>query len=291
MLMHKDEFKFMVNSAMDNQQPRITLLTDFGTQDGFIGVMKGVMLQIAPNAQFIDISHDLPPFSVTAAAFLNEWSYGYFPTGTVHLCVVDPGVGTQRRILVVETCGHIFVAPDNGLLTPILDLPEKKTIVSATNKRYWLDKISHTFHGRDIFSPVAAHLAKGVQVQDMGETIHNPIRLDFPYPVITKDYIECQIHYIDRFGNLITNLDRMRFSQWIFQRSTSAKNITIEWEGTCLHGISEAYGEKSQNELLAVFDGYDRLEIAENGGSAAQTTGMKIGSPLRITTCAGERDD
>lgn len=272
-----------MEEASINHQPIITLLTDFGNENGFVGVMKGVILQIAPSARIVDIAHDLPPFSIPAASFLNHWSYGYFPVGTIHLCVVDPGVGTRRRILIAELDGHRFVAPDNGLLTPILERPNV-SIVHATNKRYWLDNISNTFHGRDIFSPIAAHLANGVPISSMGGSIHDHLRLYVPSPRIHRDIIDCHVCYIDRFGNLITDLDRTVFLEWCHQNGCGEKEIVILFQDHCIVGLSRSYGEKSHGELLAVFDGYNRLEIAISGGNAAITTGLGFEAPIKICT-------
>ncbi len=265
-----------------NENPTITLLTDFGTRDGFIGVMKGVMMQIIPHVRLIDISHDLPPFSISAAAFLNEWSYGYFPQGTIHLCVVDPGVGTRRRVIAVESAGHTFVGPDNGLFTHLFESGETTNTVHITNEKYWLDKISNTFHGRDIFSPVAAYLAKGVSLDEMGEPINDPVLLPFHPLVVMKNRIECRIRYIDRFGNLVTNLDKETFDDWCAQNNCSGNEVVIIGTGQKIDGISKAYGDKERGELLAVFDGFDRLEISVSGGNAVSTTGLAVEDTILV---------
>lgn len=273
-----------MDESMMQCQPIITLLTDFGLCDGFAGVMKGVMLQIAPGARLIDVSHDLPPHSISAASFLNEWSFGYFPVGTVHLCVTDPGVGTARRVLVVENSGHLFVAPDNGLLTPIFDDEGKTTIIHASNRRYWLDKVSHTFHGRDIYAPISAYLAIGVPASEMGGEITDPVRLTAPPLDVSPESILCRILYIDRFGNLVTNLDTKTFGAWIASKPCNDRQIIISWPGGRIQGVSKSYREKEPGEVLAVFDGYDRLEIAVREGNAAQITRLGIGSQIGIVT-------
>ncbi len=266
-----------------SHRPIITLLTDFGTADGFIGLMKGVMLQIVPNAQIIDITHDLPPFAVSAAGFLINWSHGYFPQGSIHLCVADPGVGTERRILILETQGHIFVAPDNGLLSPLLDTDNPKRIISATNRELWLEKISNTFHGRDIFSPVTAHLARGVPIAEIGNEIDDPVILPTFKPLkITNESIESYVRYIDRFGNLITNLEFSTFQRWCEKNGCQCDDIVIYLPANKIHGISNAFGEKKPGELVAVFGGFDRLEIAVSKGNAAVTTGLGIGDPISL---------
>lgn len=276
-------FDEVMKSAQHTRVPVITLLTDFGVADGFIGVMKGVMLQIAPQARLIDISHDLPPFSIAGAAFLNQWSYGYFPQGTAHLCVVDPGVGTSRGMLAVQVSGHYFIAPDNGVLSPVLRINEPKTVVSITNKQYWMDKVSHTFHGRDIFSPVAAHLSAGVAIEEMGEINDAPILLPALELTFRDDSISCQIEYTDRFGNLITTLPDYRFHDWMEEKGINYKHLQIQAGDIMIDGISSSYGEKQAGELLAVFDGYNRLEISVNQGNAKIVTGLDYGDSVLLT--------
>jgi S-adenosylmethionine hydrolase len=266
-----------------NHRPIITILTDFGLRDGFVGLMKGVMLQIVPDAHIVDISHDLPSFAVSAGGFLNNWSYGYFPQGTVHLCVVDPGVGTKRRVLILETQGHLFVAPDNGLLSPLLNSTHSKKIFTATNTQFWMDKISNTFHGRDIFSPIAAHLARGIPASEMGNEIDDPVILPIFKPLqITNDSIETYIRYIDHFGNLVTNLEESVFMDWCSKNHCKNEDIVVQLPANRLHGISNAFGDKEPGKLLAVFGGFDRMEIAVSKGNAAVTTGLGIGDPITI---------
>lgn len=276
-------FDEVMKSAQRTHVPVITLLTDFGVADGFIGVMKGVMLQIAPQARLIDISHDLPPFSIGGAAFLNQWSYGYFPQGTAHLCVVDPGVGTSRGMLAVQVSGHYFIAPNNGVLSPILRINEPKTVVSITNKQYWMDKVSHTFHGRDIFSPVAAHLSAGVAIEEMGEIVDDPILLPALELTFRDDSISCQIEYVDRFGNLITTLPDYLFHEWVEEKGMNLKYIQVQAGDILIDGISSSYGEKQAGGILAVFDGYNRLEISVNQGNAKSVTGLDYGDSVLLT--------
>ncbi len=275
-------FKDVMKNVSYTQRPVITLLTDFGLADGFIGVMKGVMLQICPAARLVDISHDLPQFSIQAGAFLNQWSFGYFPQGTVHLCVVDPGVGTSRRMLAVEVSGHYFIAPDNGVLSPVVRLNEQKKIISITNQRYWLDKVSHTFHGRDIFSPVAAHIAAGVPMDEMGERIDDPVLLPQRETKFTKKSIECSVEYIDRFGNLITTLSHDNYQAWLNRHGIDPETIRIKAGQDLIDGISSSYGEKESGELLTVFDGYNRLEVSVNQGSAKEQTGLQYGDCVSL---------
>ncbi len=187
--------------------PIITLITDFGERDGYVGAMKGVILGIAPGAALVDISHDIPPQDIPSAAFVLWSTYRFFPPDTVHLVVVDPGVGTQRRPIAVETRHGRFVAPDNGVLGYVLDEEREWQAVHLAEQRFWRPEVSMTFHGRDIFAPAAAHLAAGVPLHELGPAITNPVPMPFPR-VRRLDGARClaRLVYIDRFGNCVTNL-------------------------------------------------------------------------------------
>ncbi|MEK6559083.1 MAG: SAM-dependent chlorinase/fluorinase, partial [Planctomycetota bacterium] len=187
----------------------MTLLTDFGNQDAYVGVMKGVITGINPLANIIDICHNIPPQDVFNAAYLLYTSYKYFPRGTIHVAVVDPGVGTERNIVCVKTKDYFFLVPDNGLLSFIVQEEKPKVIVRLTNDRYFLPSPSNTFHGRDIFAPAAAYLSLGVKLRQLGIKINQLKQLDIPKPDYKKTgQLEGQIIYIDRFGNLITNIKK-----------------------------------------------------------------------------------
>src|ERR1700736_6342698 len=206
--------------------PRIiTLLTDFGTEDYFVGAMKGVILTRSPKSVLIDIAHGIPPQDVQAAAFTLSAAYSYFPTGSIHLAVVDPGVGSDRRPVLVEAGAHLFVGPDNGLFRLVLEQVPEARIRHLTNSAYFLPNPSSTFHGRDIFAPVAAALAEGVPPEDLGPTIQDPIRLEsIRCESLADGTLTGRIIHIDHFGNCITNLpwDRLltlsaarSFSLWV----------------------------------------------------------------------------
>ena len=186
-------------------KPIVTLTTDFGLSDHFVGVMKGVILSICPRAQIVDISHAVTPFAIAEGAYLIAQAYRYFPKGTVHLVVVDPGVGTARRAILVEAAGQSFVAPDNGVLSMIYSR-EKHTVRALTNDRYFLKPVSQTFHGRDIFSPVAAHRAAGIGAARLGKRIADYVQPGFEKPQRTGARAWTgRILHVDRFGNVITN--------------------------------------------------------------------------------------
>ncbi|MGQ9668512.1 MAG: SAM hydrolase/SAM-dependent halogenase family protein, partial [Anaerolineae bacterium] len=185
----------------------ITLLTDFGERDGYVGTMKGVILGTAPHVTLVDLSHDIPPQDIRSAAYVLWCSYRFFPPDTIHLVVVDPGVGTERRPIAVRTAHGFFVAPDNGVLGYVLEEERGWQAVHLTERRFWRPAVSMTFHGRDIFAPAAAHLAAGVPLHQLGLAITDPVQMPFP-PVRRLDEARCQacLVYIDRFGNCVTNL-------------------------------------------------------------------------------------
>ena len=257
----------------------ITLLTDFGTSDPFVGVMKGVILEINPQAQIVDLTHDVDPQDIPEAAFLLKTSYRYFPAGTIHLVVVDPGVGTERRAIALRTNQHRFVAPDNGVLSYVLSQETVEQAVALTNEEYFLPQVSRTFHGRDIFAPVAAHLSLGVSLEDLGEPISDLTQIPLPHPTIKPDTIEAQVIHIDRFGNLITNLAEKQFDEWL---STGAREqIEIETGEQTLRGISQSYADMPEGSLLAIFGSSGHLEISANQASASQLLGL--GKRAKIT--------
>ncbi|HHT9159902.1 MAG TPA: SAM hydrolase/SAM-dependent halogenase family protein, partial [Candidatus Brocadiaceae bacterium] len=187
----------------------ITLLTDFGNQDAYVGVMKGVITGINPLANIIDICHNIPPQDVFNAAYLLYTSYKYFPRGTIHVAVVDPGVGSRRDIVCVVTKDYFFLVPDNGILSFIIQDEKPKSIFRITNSKYFLPSPSNTFHGRDVFAPVSAHLSLGAKLRQLGIKINQLKQLDIPKPDYKKTgQLEGQVIYIDRFGNLISNITK-----------------------------------------------------------------------------------
>lgn len=241
----------------------ITLLTDFGSADYFVGAMKGAILSINPDASIVDITHEIPAQDVAAGAFTLLAAYETFPAGTIHVVVVDPGVGSARRPVVVSAFGQFFVGPDNGLFTYLYDRSPSFEVFHITATNYFRHPVSNTFHGRDIFAPVAAALSTGIDPSALGSRITDPIRL--------SQSAEPQIIHIDRFGNLITNITRDVFKE-------GTKLIV---NGTVIGAFRNFFGENAGDEPFAIWGSAGFLEIAVNGRSAAEILNVKRGD--RIT--------
>jgi S-adenosylmethionine hydrolase len=258
--------------------PILTLTTDFGTKDGFVGTLKGVIWSICPYAQIADISHEISPQNVLAGAFALWRAYAFFPAGTVHLAIVDPGVGTSRRPVAARLGRHTFVGPDNGLFTPLLEDAEKNgwlvEIVHLTNEKYFLPDVSRTFHGRDIFAPVAAHIANGIPLADLGPVITDPVRLLMPKPEKTADGWRLHVTAVDVFGNLTTDLPAVAL--------TERERVTFHLRGREVRGLVDSYGHKQPGELVALVDSENYVEIAIVNGSAAKTLGAQVGDEVEV---------
>ena len=263
------------------QQPGIvTLLTDFGTDDAYVAAMKGAVLSVNPDLRIVDVSHTVAPHDVVEAAWLLRGAFRYFPAGTVHCVVVDPGVGTARRAIAVRSAGYSFVAPDNGVLFWALRGAAHEAVALA-RAEYFRPEVSRTFHGRDIFAPVAAHLASGVPLSDLGEPIGDPVRLPVPEPRISGHQIHLEVVHIDRFGNLITNLERQQFEAWLGDTDPASVRITVARRA--IAGVVETYGEVPPGALLAVFESTGSLEIAVREGHAARTLSVSRGTAVTLT--------
>ena len=257
-------------------RPTIALLTDFGTKDHYAGTMKGVALGICPDATLVDISHDLPPHDVLGAALELAAAYKYFPAGTIFLVVVDPGVGSKRRGIAVEVGDYKFVAPDNGVLTAVLAEHPAKRAVELTERRYTRPTVSRTFEGRDRFAPAAAWLAKGIELTALGRPAGELQRLDIPQPAIEGDRITGVVLRVDRFGNLITNIDRKTFDRV----ATGALDIRIG--DRVVPKLVATYADVAPGEICALFGSSDHLEIAANGASAAQALDIDRGAAVHV---------
>jgi S-adenosylmethionine hydrolase len=241
----------------------ITLTTDFGLSDPYVGIMKGVILSMNPAARVIDISHLIRAGSVLQAAGIIQESYTFFPKGTVHVAVVDPEVGTERRLILLETEEYFFVGPDNGIFWPIIVAYPDTEVIHLTESKYFLPNITHTFHGRDIFAPVAAHISRGVDPRKMGHAISDPVPLKIPRPLQTKEVLSGQIIRVDHFGNLITNILQKDLDQF----SGSARPV-IKIGDLVIEGVCKTYADASAGETLAMIGSSGLLEIAVNLGRA-----------------------
>ena len=247
----------------------ITLLTDFGLEDPYVGMMKGVILGVNPVARIIDISHHVKAGSITRAAGIIRETYPYFPEGTVHITVVDPGVGGKRRAIILMAQSHLFVGPDNGIFSPIINLHQNIKIIHITKTKYFLPDVSDTFHGRDIFAPVAAHLSKGVDPCEMGPVISDPVKVQLAVPHQEGGTLYGQVVSIDHFGNLITNIHRKEIEGF-----TGGRTPVIKLEDLLIEGMRGIYAECGKGEILSLFGSSGYLEIAINLGRASDLLGL-----------------
>jgi len=255
----------------------ITLTTDFGESDPYVAIMKGIILSINPDARIVDITHQLPAGSIQEGGLIIKESYKYFPSGTVHVGVVDPGVGGKRRPITVLADNHFFVGPDNGLFSPIIETQGHTDIIHLIEKRYWMHNISSTFHGRDIFAPVAAHLSLGVNPFLMGEKIENPTTLAYPLPRKNNSDLIGEIIRVDHFGNLITNITREHLSPFL-----KSKGLIIKIESLVLKKISTTYNDVPEGQPLALIGSSNLLEISINRGSATKYLGREYGVGTKV---------
>ncbi len=262
----------------------ITLLTDFGLKDTYVGLMKGVILSVNPDAVITDITHHIDPHDLSQAALIIKSSYRYFPAESVHVIVVDPGVGSRRAIVALKMMGQTFLAPDNGILTLIVDQGDIDAIVRVENSDYFLKTVSRTFHGRDIFAPVAAHISLGVDLERLGTPIAKKdlvlIRIPKPY-VGKKDELVGAIVSIDRFGNCITNIDSDCLAAFV--NAGKNKRLQVAIGQSKIKGLSLNYESASPQSPLAIIGSYGYLEIAVNCGSAQRYLGAVKGDAVHLT--------
>ena len=255
----------------------MTLITDFGVQDGHVGAMKGVMRSIAPNAELVDISHAIPPQDIRHGGFVLMTSYAFWPSDTIHVTVVDPGVGTERRAIAVRTAVGTFVAPDNGVLSYVLAREKVTEAVNLTNPAYWHHPVSPVFHGRDIFGPAAAHLANGLHFAQLGSRIARDELTTFAVPVPHRHpdgHITAHVQHVDRFGNCTTDLP----GDWV--RAGSQWRVSIR--GQTLEGIRRTFGDVAEGEPVALVDSTGFVAIAVRNGSAARSMELDIGTPIAL---------
>ena len=255
--------------------PVITLLTDFGDRDGYVGVMKGVIVSICPEARLIDLTHNIPPQNIAAARFTLLNAYPYFPVGTVHLVVVDPGVGTARRAIALQTPRGYLVGPDNGVLSGVIDQAETVQAVELTATTYWRSpQPSSTFHGRDIFAAAAAHLAAGVDLRELGRAIapDSLVRIAIPPPEITEDWIVGSVQHIDHFGNIVTTIPAA---------ALTSRHWTMQ-VGAVEMPVGQTYGDVEIGHAIALVGSHGWVEIAVNGSSAQARLRLAIGDEVQL---------
>jgi S-adenosylmethionine hydrolase len=268
----------------------ITLTTDFGTDDHYVGTMKGVVLKINPEVNIVDLCHAVASFDLLDGALTLASAYSYFPDETIHVVVVDPGVGSERRAIVALAGKHIFVAPDNGVLTLVYRRESSVTVRHITNDRYFLHPVSNTFHGRDIFAPVAAHLSSGVPVEAVGREITDYARIDVPQPQVVGGFasgagapiVQGIVLKTDKFGNVVTNIGPDDLVATIGPGAPFRLSIGDEE----IAKVSPTYAAAPQDELFAVFGSMGLLEVALNQGSAAERLRARRGDPVRIIAVA-----
>ncbi len=255
----------------------ITLTTDFGAGSRYAAAMKGVILSLHPSAVLVDLSHDIPPQDVRRAALLLDDAADWFPPNTIHVAVVDPGVGTDRALVYARIAGQHFLAPDNGLLGRLAARNPPETIRRLAEPSFWLERISATFHGRDILAPVAARIAEGLDPNRLGPPMERLAALDWPEPKVGNQRIDGVVVEIDSFGNLITNITAERFAGLpTDRRACVVCNIYETW------GIHRAYAEQPSGTLIALVGSSGRLELALVGGNAARRLGIEVGAPVTL---------
>ena len=259
----------------------ITLTTDFGQRDPYLAAMKGAILSINPRAVIVDISHSIEAGNIAEAAFVVGGAYKYFPKGTIHVVVVDPGVGSKRKAVILETPPFFFAAPDNGVLSYVVDgkgeISPPLRAVSLSEPRFWRHEVSSTFHGRDIFAPVAAHLSLGTPLGEFGEEIRSLFAFPISHPRwAAKGELVGHIVYIDHFGNLITDIK---------DEDLPGKEVAVKVSGRCIDGLSRSYAEGG--DLLALIDSSGYLEVAARNADASQLLGAKLGDEIRVSMKRG----
>ncbi len=261
--------------------PIITLLTDYGTRDHFVASMKAVILSIASNVQIVDLTHEVPPHDILEAGFMLRSCYSYFPTRTIHVVVVDPTVGSERKPIIVATDNYYFIAPDNGVLSLVYDVEPVSTVVEIAAEHLRMPEVSNTFHGRDIFAPAAAWIARGTDILNFGNPVEEYTKLTLPKARVVGDaLIKGSVIHVDRFGNLITNISRDDYNAAREKVPGNAFKVMIAKQE--IVGLKEYYSQVPKGELLALFGSTNLLEISQNQGSAARTLGAARGAEAGV---------
>ena len=256
----------------------VSLMTDFGSGDFEIGSMCGVILSIAPETNIVDLTHEIPPQDIMDAAVVLSRHFFYFPAGSIHVVVIDPGVGTSRNPIAALINDQYYVGPDNGIITPIYQKAIKNNwrvkIIHTNKPDYWLPTISHIFHGRDIFAAVAGHLSSGVAIELLGEAIQNPVLLDFPEPIWLPDGIQGSVMRIDHFGNLESNIDQSLIED--------PNSVIVRCNDGEIKGLVNTFGNAKDGDLVSMIDSSGQLSICTVNGSAALSLDAKVGTKIKV---------
>ena len=260
----------------------IALMTDFGLKDGNVGVMKGVIWRICPEARIADVSHLIGPQNLPEAALILARSAPYFPDGTIHLVVVDPGVGTERRPMAARLGDSYYVGPDNGTITLWLEDAIARGLacefVVLDRPEYWLPEVTHVFHGRDIFSPTAAHLAAGAPLLELGTPFANPVQLRLPKPTRHKDGWRGEVIHIDHFGNITSNIRREQLREALKRKG----QLVVHLGNTRIEGLVDTFGEREEGAIIALMGSTGNLVISVVNGDAAFRLGAQVGDPIQV---------
>lgn len=264
-----------------SKTPIIALVTDFSLNDPYIGIMKGVILEINPNVIIVDLAHDLPKFNINFAAFVLLTSYKYFPKGTIFVCVIDPGVGTKREAIIIKTKNYIFVGPNNGVMSLAALEDGIIEIRKIENKEYMLKRVSYTFHGRDIFSPAAAWISRGIPIETFGRILDRKdfVSIKISKPVIEDGVFVAEALAIDGFGNIITNI---RGGDFLKTEKFGYRYCIIVNGKNYFARFARTYGDAQKNETILLIGSHEYVEIAVNMGSAAERLGINIGDKIKI---------
>jgi S-adenosylmethionine hydrolase len=254
----------------------VSLTTDFGLSDWFVGTMRGVVLGINPGAIVVDINHEIPAGDIRAGAFVLAASYRFFPKGTVHVAIIDPGVGSQRRSIAAQTTNHFFVGPDNGVLSWALRNEKIDAVHALENRKYFLPAVSQTFHGRDVFAPVAAHLSRGIEIGQLGPRVNDLERMPWPQPRRSSNRVDGEVVYLDHFGNAITNIEAQNIDAF------GKRRLSVWLGGKRVCSLGRYYQSVAKGTPVALIGSTGFLEVAVNGGSATNSFGIRVGDCVQV---------